>query len=77
MLFVVGEHTALSSALSVVLRLFDVVSDEAHERMEVCSCNIDTNAVLKLIALQVWHAGGIHKLRCNAQVEVLAVSTFE
>ena len=77
MLFVVGEHTTLGSARSVVLRLFNVVSDFSHERLEVGSSHINDLSILLLIAFEERHAGRISELGCDAQVEVLAVGTLE
>ena len=77
MLLVVGKHVSLCLTGSVALSLLNIVRHFSHDGVEVLRNDVDSDAILQLIALQARQFLCVAILRRNAKIEILAILTFE
>ena len=62
MLLVVLQHLALVWAGGIVLCLLDSISDLGHELVKVTSSHVNGDVVVKMVALEIWHARRVYEL---------------
>ena len=76
-LLVVCKHVSLGLTGCVALGLLNIVRHFSHDGVEILSNDVDSDAVLQFVALQGRQFLCIAILRCNSQIKILSILTFE